>query len=187
LPAERLRGYELMLVVSPEADEDGVAAAVQRAVGLITDRGGSIAAEEEKWGLRRLAYSIKGFQEGHYVLVRFVLDARHVEELARTLNADEDVLRHLVTTTERQAEPIAPKPAVAESAETEPAVAESAETEPAVAESAETEPAVAESAETEPAVAEPAVAESAETEPAETEPAETESAETEPEETKPGG
>ena len=154
MPAERLRGYELMLVVSPEADEDGVAAAVQRAVGLITDRGGSMAAEEEKWGLRRLAYSIKGFQEGHYVLVRFVLDARHVEELARTLNAAEEVLRHLVTITERQAEPIAPKPAVAESTETEPATAE-----PAVAESAETEPAVAESEETEPAETKPAAAE----------------------------
>jgi ribosomal protein S6 len=186
-----------MLVVSPEADEDGVAAAVQRAVGLITDRGGSMAAEEEKWGLRRLAYSIKGFQEGHYVLLRFVLDARHVGELARTLNAAEDVLRHLVTTTERQAEPISPKPATAESAETEPA-----ETEPAVAEPAETEPAEAEPADAEPADAEPAEAESAETESAETEPAvaepaetesavaepaETEPEETKPEETKPGG
>ena len=154
-----------MLVISPEADDDGVTAAVQRAVGLITDRGGSIAAEEEKWGLRRLAYSIKGFQEGHYVLLRFVLDARHVEELARTLNAAEDVLRHLVTTTERQAEPIAPKPATAE-----PAVAESAETEPAVAEPAVAEPAVAEPAETEPAVAEPAETEPAETKPAAAEP-----------------
>ena len=165
MPAERLRGYELMLVISPEADDDGVVAAVQRAVGLITDRGGSIS-EEEKWGLRRLAYPIQRFHEGHYVLVRFVLDARHVVELARTLNAAEEVLRHLVTTTERQAEAAAIEPAVAEAAAAEPAAAEPAAAEPAAA-----EPAAAEAAAAEPATVEPAKAEPATVEPAKAEPA----------------
>ena len=101
MPSERTRLYELMLVVTPEADDEGVAAAVQRTADFIDARGGMIT-EQERWGLRRLAYPINGYVEGHYVLMRFAWGAAHARELERTLIAAEDVLRHLVTTVERE-------------------------------------------------------------------------------------
>ena len=137
MPAERMRLYELMFVISPEADDDGVAAAVQRTVDHVTDRGGSIT-EQEKWGLRRFAYPIKGFQEGHYVLLRFALGSSHAKELERTLIAAEDVLRHLITTVERLVDPEAMQ------AEAEAAAKAEAEAAAKVEATAEPEPAEAE-------------------------------------------
>lgn len=84
------------MVLSPEASDEEVAAAVERVTSFVTERGGSVS-EQETWGLRRLAYPIRRFQEGNYVLTRFALDAKDVVELDRGLNASEDVLRHLVT------------------------------------------------------------------------------------------
>ena len=103
MPSERTRLYELMLIVTPEADDEGVEAAVQRTVGLIDARGGMVT-EQERWGLRRLAYPINGYVEGHYALMRFACGATHTRELERNLIAAEDVLRHLITTVEREAD-----------------------------------------------------------------------------------
>ena len=159
MPAERMRLYELMLVISPESDDDGVAEAVQRTVDLITSSGGSIA-EQEKWGLRRLAYPIKGFQEGHYMLSRFALGASHTKELERTLIAAEDVLRHLLTTVEREVDPEAIKAQAeaeaAAQAKAEPEAPEAETTEPEAPGSAEVESEEPEQAEAEPATTETA-------------------------------
>ena len=130
MPSERTRLYELMLIVTPEADDQGVAAAVQRTADLIDARGGMVT-EQERWGLRRLAYPINGYIEGHYALMRFAFGAVHTRELERSLVAAEDVLRHLVTTVEREAdlealraEAAAAKAAAEAPEQDEPAVAQ---------------------------------------------------------------
>jgi len=95
-----LYDYELLMVVSPEADEDRVTGLVDRVASYVTEGGGSIS-NQENWGVRRLAYPIQRFQEGNYMLTQFVLDPKLVLELDRTLVASEDVLRHLVTRIEK--------------------------------------------------------------------------------------
>ena len=94
--SERVRDYEIVMVLTPEASEDEATAIVDRVSNFISQRGGSISAQDN-WGVRRLAYPIRGFLEGNYVVARFVLDAKDVLELDRTINASEDILRHLVT------------------------------------------------------------------------------------------
>ncbi|MCI0441302.1 MAG: 30S ribosomal protein S6 [Chloroflexi bacterium] len=94
--AERVRDYELVMVLSPEFSDEELTAGIERVSRFITDRGGSVS-EQEVWGLRRLAYPVKRFLEGTYVLTRFKLDAANVGGLDRNLRASEDVLRHLVT------------------------------------------------------------------------------------------
>jgi small subunit ribosomal protein S6 len=96
LVAQRLKDYELVMIVIPEATEDEVAAIIERVSSFITARGGEVA-EQQTWGLRRLAYPIRKFMEGIYVLVRFSLEAQDEVALSRQLTASEDVLRHLVT------------------------------------------------------------------------------------------
>jgi small subunit ribosomal protein S6 len=108
LVAERTREYELVMVLSPEAAAEEVAAAVERVTGVIAETGGEVS-DHEIWGLRRLAYPINRFQEGHYVLAHFSLDATHLRELERTLTASEDVLRHLITKVDKRSKP-APAP-----------------------------------------------------------------------------
>ena len=94
--AQRLRDYEIVFILTPEANEGEVNAAIERVSAFITDRGGSVS-EREIWGLRRLAYPINKFMEGIYVLAKFTLDANDVLALDRSLNTSEDVIRHLVT------------------------------------------------------------------------------------------
>ena len=94
--AQRLRDYEIVFILTPEANEDEVEAAIERISTFVSDRGGSFG-EHEVWGLRRLAYPINKFMEGIYVLAHFSLDASDVLELERSLTTSEDVIRHLVT------------------------------------------------------------------------------------------
>lgn len=139
---QKLREYELVVVFTPEATEDEAAAAVERVTGFISDRGGSVTARED-WGVRRLAYPIKKFQEGNYVLLRFGLEAKDAKELDSTLQAAQDVLRHLVTIADGPPPKAVEEPVEAPAPEAE-ATTEASTGEPAVAEEAAEEAAQAE-------------------------------------------
>ncbi len=92
-----LQDYELVLVFSPEVDvaEDGAGVAIGKVSQVIADRGGAVAAVE-RWGKMRLAYPIKHFAEGNYVLVRFNLKPKLTRELEASLRISEEILRHLL-------------------------------------------------------------------------------------------
>ena len=92
---ERLRDYEMVMILRPEVNEEEVTAIVDRVKSFITDRGGEINTEE-LWGLRRMAYPIEKFTEGFYILTKFALNSSEVVELNGSLNTSEDVIRHLV-------------------------------------------------------------------------------------------
>ena len=84
------------MILSPEASEEEVSSTVERVDSFIADRGGTVA-NHDNWGVRRLAYPIRKFQEGNYVLARFELNPQATVELNDNLKASEDILRHLVT------------------------------------------------------------------------------------------
>ncbi len=92
---EQLRDYELIFIVSPEVVEEKFDATIDNISRLITGRGG-IVSDIEQWGKRRLAYPIKHFGEGSYVLTRFKLRPEHGKELETNLKISEDILRHLL-------------------------------------------------------------------------------------------
>ncbi len=93
--SERSRKYELVMIVSPEASEEEVTAAQERVDSLVQDSGGEMT-HHEAWGLRRLAYPIRKFQEGSYLLSRFNANPATALEVERSLNVDQGVIRHLV-------------------------------------------------------------------------------------------
>ena len=90
------------MVLSPESTEDEAKSTVNRITEIITQQGGEIT-HEENWGVRRLAYPIKRFVEGNYFLARFRLESEGVLEVDQTLNAAQDVLRHLVMRMDKDA------------------------------------------------------------------------------------
>ena len=92
---KKLRNYELVLVITPEATEEEFAARVDSVSQSITSRGGAVASVEP-WGKKRLAYPINGFVEGNYVLLRCNLLPAMGRELEANLKIIEDVLRHLL-------------------------------------------------------------------------------------------
>ena len=92
---EQLCDYELIFIISPEVVEEQLEATIERVSRFITAREGTIS-EIEPWGKRRLAYPIKHFGEGSYVLVRFKSKPGQNKELEANLKISEDVLRHLL-------------------------------------------------------------------------------------------
>lgn len=91
----RMRDYELVMILSPEATEAEASETVERITALISDGGGSVS-EQDNWGIRRLAYPIQRFIEGNYFIARCKMDAQAAVQLDSTLNSSQDVLRHLV-------------------------------------------------------------------------------------------
>jgi|Deesub1362B_J571_1020462.scaffolds.fasta_scaffold38937_2 small subunit ribosomal protein S6 len=92
---KQLRDYELVFIVSPEVEEEALEAIVGNVKQFITDKGGVIS-DEERWGKRKLAYPIKRFREGNYVLTRFKLKPAWSKELEANLKIAEGILRHLL-------------------------------------------------------------------------------------------
>jgi small subunit ribosomal protein S6 len=94
-----VRDYELVLVVSPDAGDEGFPATLDRVSSFIRERGGEIK-DVDPWGRRRLAYPIRRFTEGFYAVTRFSLEPDKVRALEGNLDLAEDVLRHLVVRQE---------------------------------------------------------------------------------------
>jgi small subunit ribosomal protein S6 len=91
----KLHDYELVVIISPELTEEAVDGVVGRISQFITDNGGSVA-NIEQWGKKKLAYPIKRFTEGNYVLARFKMKPRLSKELEASLQISEEVFRHLL-------------------------------------------------------------------------------------------
>ena len=89
------RQYELVYVVSPETDEDGVAGLHTQIAEIVEKRGGRID-KTDNWGRRQLAYEIDRHREGTYVLELISGSGEIVSEIDRRLRVSDNVLRHLV-------------------------------------------------------------------------------------------
>jgi len=90
-----LRDYELTVIVNPQVDEEYLKATVDKISRWITDKGGNISQFEPQ-GKRKLAYPIKKFMEGNYLLAKFQSDAKATKEIETNLKMAEDVLRYLL-------------------------------------------------------------------------------------------
>ena len=89
------RDYELVLIVSPEIVDETLDTTIDKVGQFITEKDGTIS-DVERWGKRRLAYPIKHFMEGSYVLTRFKLKPALSKELEANLQISEAILRHLL-------------------------------------------------------------------------------------------
>lgn len=90
-----MRIYETIYIIQPEASEDEVEKVAQSVESLITEAGGAIV-NTDVWGKRRLAYEVKGFHEGIYILIRFECNPEFPKKLEDALKLNESVIRYLV-------------------------------------------------------------------------------------------
>jgi small subunit ribosomal protein S6 len=94
-----MRDYELVAIISPDVDEEGVSKIVDNVTQSINSRGGTVE-EIKNWGKRKLAYPIRKFMEADYVLARFKLMPKSLKELEGEISASADILRYLVVKVE---------------------------------------------------------------------------------------
>ena len=95
-----MRRYELMLIIRPDAPDEKAAAVIDRTTRYVVAGGGQII-KVAPWGRRRLAYPIDRHREGSYHIVVFEAPAEAISELERSLQITEEVLRYLVTRSEK--------------------------------------------------------------------------------------
>jgi small subunit ribosomal protein S6 len=88
------RTYELMFIVRsdmPDEDQDKLISYLENAV---TTSGGQVK-NVEKMGKRRLAYTVRKFHDGIYILLTFEGSGGLVHELERRLRVNEPVIKFL--------------------------------------------------------------------------------------------
>ena len=90
-----MRNYEVMYVVKPDLDEETLTGVVEKFGSLIAENGGEVVSVD-KWGKRRLAYEIKDYREGIYILVNFKGEAGTARELDRVLKITDEILRFMI-------------------------------------------------------------------------------------------
>ncbi len=90
-----MRTYELVVIIYPEAEEEELTAIMDKIGQVITTNGGQVL-ETKVWGRRRLAYPIRKFREGYYVMMQVELEKNSIGELERNLKLTEEVIRHLL-------------------------------------------------------------------------------------------
>lgn len=93
---DRLKEYELLYIVSPRVAVDDVPNTIERVSALVTDAGGEILSVDN-WGRRRMAYPIRHYFEGTYVVTTLKMEPSAAAPLEASLIISEDVLRHLLT------------------------------------------------------------------------------------------
>src|SRR5258708_21199319 len=94
-----VRDYELMYIVRPDVDDDGLRAAVDSVKSLVEGQGGEVR-KTTMWGKRRLAYEVKHLRDGHYVIAELRLDGSKVAQVERALRIHDNVFRHLLVIQE---------------------------------------------------------------------------------------
>jgi small subunit ribosomal protein S6 len=97
-----MRAYECTYILSPTLEESAVAEKSERFSEIVTSRKGTVH-NIDRWGKRKLAYSINKFQEGIYTLMRFSGDNDILKELNRVFRFDDDVIRYLIVVDENPA------------------------------------------------------------------------------------
>lgn len=90
--------YEVVLIFKP-MEEEALETAITRWEEVIKNGEGEIT-KSDRWGKRRLAYELKGFNEGYYLCMEIAASGSLVQELDRVLKISDDVIRHLIIRTD---------------------------------------------------------------------------------------
>lgn len=88
------RIYELMFIVRPDMIEEDQDKLISNLESAVTSSGGQVKSVE-KMGKRRLAYTVRKFHDGIYLLVTFEGGGGLVHELERRLRVSEPVIKFL--------------------------------------------------------------------------------------------
>jgi small subunit ribosomal protein S6 len=89
-----------MYIIKPDLDEEKLQAVIDKFSNIITADGGEIITAD-KWGKRRLAYEIKDYREGIYILINFKGEVGTAQEIDRVMKINDDILRFMIILKEK--------------------------------------------------------------------------------------
>lgn len=86
--------YEMMYILRPDLSEDQVQQEVKKYQEFLQNNGAQDVQVQIR-GKKRLAYPIKKFLDGVYVLVNYEADGSQIAPLERAMRLSEEVIRYL--------------------------------------------------------------------------------------------
>lgn len=90
-----MKAYELMLMLTPNLDEEARAELLDKVEKLITSEKG-IVDNVESWGKRKLAFEIDDLTDGDYAVIDFHADPSSIAEIDRVLRINDSVVRFMI-------------------------------------------------------------------------------------------
>jgi small subunit ribosomal protein S6 len=95
------RIYELMFIVRPDMAEEDLDKLISTLESQVSTAGGTLK-NVERMGKRRLAYLVRGFQDGMYVLFTIEGTGQVVRELERRLRVTEPVIKFITVRVDEE-------------------------------------------------------------------------------------
>ena len=141
------RFYEVMFIVRPDVAEEDLDKLIAGLEQTVTNGGGSIRSAE-KLGRRKLAYLVRKFNDGNYVLLTIDAGGALIAELERRLRVSEPVIKFITVRMDEEEKRLAKVRAIRASRKKLSAIPAAAPEEPeaASAPAAAAAPAAAETA-----------------------------------------
>jgi|OpeIllAssembly_1097287.scaffolds.fasta_scaffold15006_3 small subunit ribosomal protein S6 len=93
-----MRRYETIFILRPGQSEDEINTIIENTKKVILDEKGAIIGLS-RWGLKKLAYTIKKETQGQYVFCDFAGTPAAVAEIERKFRIDDAVLKYLTIKT----------------------------------------------------------------------------------------
>ena len=90
-----MKNYEIMFILKPDLDEDGLRAEMDAIKESVSKKRGK-TEELNIWQKRQLAYKIKKFKEGIYILGLFKLSSDSPRLLSKDWRLNSNILRFLI-------------------------------------------------------------------------------------------
>lgn len=100
------RSYEIMFIVRPDVDEAEIEKLIETFSGYVTT-GGGVVKSAEKMGRRRLAYTVRKFNDGFYILLIVEAPASLITEIERRLRVSEQVIKFITVRTDEEEKRVA--------------------------------------------------------------------------------
>jgi len=95
------RTYELMFIVRPDMTDEDLDKLISTLQAVVPSSGGTVL-RVDKMGKRRLAYTVRRFHEGLYVLLVVEGGGVVMHELERRLRVTEPVIKFLTVRTDEE-------------------------------------------------------------------------------------
>jgi small subunit ribosomal protein S6 len=95
------RVYEVMFIVRPDAAEEDVDKLIAGFSENVT-KGGGVVKTVEKMGKRKLAYMVRKFNDGNYILLTIEANGAVVLELERRLRVTEPVIKFITVRVDEE-------------------------------------------------------------------------------------
>ena len=85
--------YESIIIISPNVEEEGIKTLISKFSDLINNDGK--VEEVVELGKRKLAYEVKKFEEGYYVIFNFEAKPELITELERNYRITDEVIKFM--------------------------------------------------------------------------------------------